>query len=57
LIQKLNFLKKIHSHKDNLTIQQELLTLRTKYNEVSAKKAAANQMMLRQSWKTASLED
>lgn len=47
---KIKLLEKNPSHKDDLTIHQELLTLRTKYNEVSAKKAAASLMMLRQNY-------
>lgn len=47
---KIKLLEKNLSDKDDLTIHQELLTLRTKYNKLSAKKAAASLMMLRQNY-------
>lgn len=46
----MKLLEKNLSEKDDLTIRQELLTLRTKYNKLSAKKAAASLMMLRQNY-------
>ncbi len=45
---KIKLIEKTLSNKNDLNIHQELLNLRTKYNELSAKKPAASLMMLRQ---------
>ncbi len=47
---KIKLIEKTLSNKNDLTIHQELLNLRTKYNELSTKKAAASLMMIRQNY-------
>lgn len=47
---KIKLLEKTLSNKNDSNIHQELLNLRTKFNELSAKKAAASLMMLRQNY-------
>ncbi len=47
---KIKLLEKTLSYNNGSSLHQELLNLRTKYNELSAKKAAASLMMLRQNY-------
>lgn len=47
---KIKLIEKTLSYKKDSNTHQELLNLRTKYNELSAKKAAASLMMLRQNY-------
>ncbi len=47
---KIKLLEKTVSYNNGSSLHQELLNLRTQYNELSAKKAAASLMMLRQNY-------